>query len=387
MLELYYWPTPNGKKVTILLEELGAAHRIVPMNIGRGDQFHPDILKFSPNNRMPALVDTAPRGGGEAVRLFESGAIMMYIAEKEGRFFPQETHKKYDVIQWLMWQMSNQGPKMGEQGHFFRASQNAANGDLAYANTRFADDVHRIYGVINLGLTRKTGWRRSEYTIADMIYPWAKARLRKIDLENRTWRWMGDGSAAGGEEGDGGDDGARTCRGCVEALGRREGAAGEIAGQSARDENSGQLELGREEVSTKGRDVQMFSHIMIGSNDIARSKKFYDALLGTLGVGPAVTDPNGRLFYMSPAGVFCVTKPIDGKGATHANGGTIGFACANGEQAAAGTRQASPVAAPGRRPAGGARRRHGRMYLAYLKDPTADLAASDVTRSRRRRRS
>ena len=114
----------------------------------------------------------------------------------------------------------------------------------------------------------------------------------------------------------------------------------------------------------------MFSHIMIGSNDIARSKKFYDAVLGTLGVGPAVTDPNGRLFYMSPAGVFCVTKPIDGKGATHANGGTIGFACANSEQAAAwhaagvangGTSIEDP---PGVREGG-----MGKMYLAYLKDP------------------
>src|SRR3569832_89271 len=155
MLELHYWPTPNGRMVTILLEELGVAHKIVPMNIGRGDQFSPEILKFSPNNRMPALVDTAPKGGGAPVRIFESAAIMMYIAEKEGRFFPQETHKKYDVVQWLMWQMSNQGPKMGEQGHFFRASQNAANGDLAYANTRFADEVHRIYGVMSLGLRKK----------------------------------------------------------------------------------------------------------------------------------------------------------------------------------------------------------------------------------------
>jgi GST-like protein len=194
MLELHYWPTPNGRKVTILLEELGTAYKIVPMNIGRGDQFNPEILKFSPNNRMPALVDTAPKGGGEPVRIFESAAIMMYIAEKEGRFFPQETHKKYDVVQWLMWQMSNQGPKMGEQGHFFRASQNAENGDLAYANRRFADEVHRIYGVMNLGLHKKDWLAAGEYTIADMIcYPWAATwKLRKIDLDEfpNVKKWM-----------------------------------------------------------------------------------------------------------------------------------------------------------------------------------------------------
>src|ERR1700742_4902865 len=146
MLELYYWPTPNGRKVTILLEELGVAHEIKPVNIGRGDQFDAEFLKFSPNNRMPALVDTAPRGGGAPLRIFESGAIMMYIAEKEGRFFPQDMTKKYDVVQWVMWQMGNQGPKLGEQGHFFRASTNPENGDLSYANRRFGDEVHRLYG-------------------------------------------------------------------------------------------------------------------------------------------------------------------------------------------------------------------------------------------------
>ncbi len=185
MLELHYWPTPNGRKVTILLEELGVAHTIVPMNIGRGDQFNPDILKFSPNNRMPALVDTAPKGGGEPVRIFESGAIMMYIAEKEGRFFPQETHKKYDVVQWVMWQMGNQGPKLGEQGHFFRASTNPENGDLSYANRRFGDEAHRLFGVMNLGLHKKEWLAAGEYTIADMIcYPWATTwKMRKLDIE------------------------------------------------------------------------------------------------------------------------------------------------------------------------------------------------------------
>ena len=194
MLELHYWPTPNGKKVTILLEELGTPYTIRQTNIGRGDQFDPEFLKFSPNNRMPALVDTAPKGGGAPIRIFESGAIMMYIAEKEGKFFPQGQHAKYDVIQWVMWQMGNQGPKMGEQGHFFRAATNPANGDLAYANKRFGDEVHRLYGVLNLGLHKKDWLAASEYTIADMIcYPWASGwKLRKIDLDEfpNVKRWM-----------------------------------------------------------------------------------------------------------------------------------------------------------------------------------------------------
>jgi GST-like protein len=194
MLELHYWPTPNGRKVTILLEELGAEYKIVPMNIGRGDQFKPEILRFSPNNRMPALVDTTPNDGGEPIRIFESGAIMMYIAEKHGKFFPQDQAKKYDVIQWVMWQMGNQGPKMGEQGHFFRASTDPKNGDLAYANRRFADEVHRLYGVMELGLYKKDWLAAGEYTIADMIcYPWATTwKLRKLDLDEfpNVKRWL-----------------------------------------------------------------------------------------------------------------------------------------------------------------------------------------------------
>ncbi|MBS0470218.1 MAG: glutathione S-transferase N-terminal domain-containing protein [Proteobacteria bacterium] len=189
MLELFYWPTPNGKKVTILLEELGVPYEIKATNIGRGDQFDAEFLKFSPNNRMPALADTET-----GVHVFESGAIMMYIAEKHGRFFPQDLARKYDVVQWVMWQMGNQGPKFGEQGHFFRAAQNAENGDLRYAVTRFSDEVHRLYGVMNLGLHKKDWLAAGEYTIADMIcYPWAAGyKLRKIDLEEfpNVKRWM-----------------------------------------------------------------------------------------------------------------------------------------------------------------------------------------------------
>ena len=172
MLELYFWPTPNGKKATILLAELDIPYTITPVNIGRGDQFKSDFLKISPNNRMPALVDTEPTGGGAPIAIFESGAILMYVAEKFRKFWPQEIGKKYDVVQWIMWQVANQGPKLGEQGHFTRAAQDPTHGDQAYAIRRFNDEVHRLYGVMNLGLHEKQYLAASEYTIADIIcYP------------------------------------------------------------------------------------------------------------------------------------------------------------------------------------------------------------------------
>jgi GST-like protein len=212
MLEIYYWPTPNGKKVTILLEELGLPYTLKPTHIGRGDQFHPDFLKISPNNRMPALVDTEPKSGGAPIAIFESAAIMMYLAEITGRFWPLEPRKKYDVVQWVMWQMANQGPKFGEQGHFTRASQSGTNGDLIYATRRFGDEVHRLYGVMNLGLHQKRYLAAGDYTIADMIcYPWAAGwKLRGIDLDEflNVKRWLAEigersavrrGMAAGAE--------------------------------------------------------------------------------------------------------------------------------------------------------------------------------------------
>jgi GSH-dependent disulfide-bond oxidoreductase len=194
MFEVYFWPTPNGKKITILLEECGLPYVIKPVHIGRGDQFSSDFLKISPNNRMPALVDTEPKDGGAPLAIFESAAIMMYVAEKAGRFFPQDTRGKYEVTQWLMWQMANQGPKMGEQGHFRRAAENPANGDQAYAIRRFDNEVHRLYGVLNLGLHGKEWLAAGQYTIADMIsYPWASYwQMRGIDIDEfpNTKRWL-----------------------------------------------------------------------------------------------------------------------------------------------------------------------------------------------------
>ena len=147
MIDLHYWPTPNGKKVTILLEESGLEYRIVSCNIGQGDQFKDQFLGISPNNRMPAMVDHHPADGGEPIALFESGAIMIYLAEKAGEFYPQDLRARHDVNQWLIWQMANQGPKTGECGHFKRLGD--SQGDQTYAVTRFTDEVNRLYGVIN----------------------------------------------------------------------------------------------------------------------------------------------------------------------------------------------------------------------------------------------
>lgn len=171
MIDLHYWPTPNGKKVTILLEEAGLPYRIVPCRIGQGDQFSDAFLAISPNNRMPAIVDHEPADGGAPITLFESGAIMMYLAEKAGRFYPQELRRRHEVNQWLIWQMANQGPKSGECGHFRRVG--VQEGDQSYAVRRFTDEVNRLYGVLNNQLYDRRYLIGDEYTIADMIsYPW-----------------------------------------------------------------------------------------------------------------------------------------------------------------------------------------------------------------------
>ena len=171
MIDLHYWPTPNGKKVTILLEECGMPYRVVPCAIGQGDQFKDEFLAISPNNRMPAMLDTEPAGGGEPIALFESGAIMMYIAEKAGQFYPQDLRSRYEVNQWLIWQMANQGPKSGECGHFRRLGD--SQGEQSYAVRRFEDEVNRLYGVMNNRLYDRRYLVGDEYTIADMIsYPW-----------------------------------------------------------------------------------------------------------------------------------------------------------------------------------------------------------------------
>jgi GST-like protein len=192
MIDLHFWPTPNGRKVTILLEECGMEYRIVPCNIGRGDQFTDEFLAIGPNNRMPAMVDHDPMGGGEPIAIFESGAIMMYIAEKAGKFFPQTPRERYEVVQWVMWQMANQGPKAGECGHFRRLQD--SQGDQSYAVTRFTNEMNRLYGVMNNRLYDRPYLAGDEYTIADMIcYPWClgwKGQGQDIEEFKYFKRWF-----------------------------------------------------------------------------------------------------------------------------------------------------------------------------------------------------
>jgi len=192
MYDLHYWPTPNGKKVTILLEELGVPYRVVPCDIGRGDQFTEDFLRMNPNHRMPVLVDHAPAGGGTPITIFESGAILFYIAEKEGRFWPQDVRQKYEVTQWVIWQMANQGPKLGENGHFRRLGDK--QGDQSYAIRRFTDEANRLYGVLNNRLYDRPYLTGEEYTVADMIaYPWTvnwQGQGQDIDEFKYFSRWF-----------------------------------------------------------------------------------------------------------------------------------------------------------------------------------------------------
>ena len=194
MLDLHFWPTPNGKKVTILLEELGLPYKVVPCNIGRGDQFTAEFLSINPNHRMPVLVDHDPADGGPPLSVFESGAIMLYLAEKTGRFLPANVRGRTEVVQWLIWQMANQGPKLGETGHFLRLSED--KGDQSYAIRRFTDEANRLYGVLNNRLFDRRYLAGDQYTIADMIcYPWSvnwKAQRQDIEEFPYFARWLNE---------------------------------------------------------------------------------------------------------------------------------------------------------------------------------------------------
>jgi len=168
MLDLYYWPTPNGWKVSIALEEMELPYEVKYVNIGRGEQFEPDFLEISPNNRMPALVDRDPIGGGEPLSVFESGAILVYLADKTGKFLPAEPRGRYDVLQWLMWQMGGLGPMAGQNHHF----GGYAPERIPYAIERYVKETARLYGVLDKQL-RGREYVCGDYSIADMaIWPW-----------------------------------------------------------------------------------------------------------------------------------------------------------------------------------------------------------------------
>ena len=181
MLDLYFWATPNGYKVTILLEELGLEYRVVPIHIGKGEQFARDFLKISPNNKIPALVDHAA-ADGKPFALFESGAIMMYLAEKSGwRFMPADLRKRYDVVQWLMFQMGGVGPMLGQAHHFRRYTRE----QIPYAIERYTSEATRLYRVLDNRLS-EAEYLAGEYSIADMaVYPWL-----------RPYKWQGQDIAA-----------------------------------------------------------------------------------------------------------------------------------------------------------------------------------------------
>lgn len=169
MIDLFYWPTPNGHKVTLFLEEAALPYRISPVNIGAGDQFKPDFLAISPNNKMPAIVDNAPADGGAPVSVFESGAILLYLAEKTGRFLPADLRGRASTLEWLFWQMGGLGPMTGQYGHF----NVYAPEKIPYAIDRYTREVERLLGVLDKRLQGRTFIAGDDYTIADMAaYPW-----------------------------------------------------------------------------------------------------------------------------------------------------------------------------------------------------------------------
>jgi GST-like protein len=180
MIDLYYWTTPNGHKITMLLEEAGLDYRLLPVHIGRGEQFQPEFLRISPNNRIPAIVDHAPADGGEPLAVFESGAILLYLADKTARFIPQDLRGRNLALQWLFWQMGGLGPMAGQNHHF---SQYAPE-PIPYAVERYVKETARLYGVLDKQLGKMAAQGRDfvagEYSIADMAcYPWVVPHERQ----------------------------------------------------------------------------------------------------------------------------------------------------------------------------------------------------------------
>ncbi len=189
MIDLYYWTTPNGHKITIFLEEAGVPYHIHPVNIGRGEQFTPDFLKIAPNNRIPAIVDHAPVDGGAPISVFESGAILLYLAEKTGKFISTDLRRRTQTLEWLFWQMGGLGPMAGQNHHF----GTYAPEKIPYAITRYVNETNRLYGVLNKRLEHLP-FIAGDYSIADMAaYPWIVPHARqgqKLEDFPHLQRWF-----------------------------------------------------------------------------------------------------------------------------------------------------------------------------------------------------
>jgi GST-like protein len=184
VIDLHYWPTPNGWKISIMLEEVGLKYRTLAVDIGAGDQFKPEFLRISPNNRMPAIVDHEPLGGGAPLAIFESGAILEYLADKSGQFLARSGPARYATLQWLHWQMANLGPMMGNANHFKNYAKQLVSdpAQLAYGVKRFTGEVDRLFGVLDAQLSARRYVAGAEYTIADIAaWPWVQLVVRLID--------------------------------------------------------------------------------------------------------------------------------------------------------------------------------------------------------------
>ena len=190
MIDLHYWPTPNGHKITLFLEEAGLDYKIIPVDISAGDQFKPDFLAIAPNNRMPAIVDHAPADGGAPISIFESGAILLYLAEKTGRFCPTDVRGRKSVLEWLFWQVGGLGPMAGQNHHFVQYAPER----IPYAMERYVKETNRLYGVLNTRLGQSANVAGEDYSIADMaIYPWIVPYLRQqqdLDTFPHLKRWF-----------------------------------------------------------------------------------------------------------------------------------------------------------------------------------------------------
>ena len=190
MIDLYYWTTPNGHKITMFLEEACLPYRIIPINIGRGEQFRPEFLRVAPNNRIPAIVDHQPADGGEPLSMFESGAILLYLAEKTGRFLPADLRGRTMTLQWLFWQVGGLGPMAGQNHHFVQYAPQP----LPYAVDRYVRETGRLYGVLNKHLGDGREFISGDYSIADMAcYPWVvphERQRQKIEDFPHLARWL-----------------------------------------------------------------------------------------------------------------------------------------------------------------------------------------------------